>query len=609
MALSVIVKPTPQLTFSTRYQPQTGMMSVTGNVVTGGSGNEITSGKAKGQLFSETVDWTPTTRLYLEGNINVAYNYIQTAYPVVVVSGHDQHRHPDPECQQQLHQPAAGCCGFVLDKRRTTCSSRRIAPRRTITIRRSQPAASPTGRASSSKARTLGWKHKFSDRLIAEGKAGYLRRTDGTTGGFTNYRGPLRLPVAHLRPLTAAPGEDESCQPPPEETTAERLARVESRLARLEEHLHFGISAAADPSPGAASRAIGRVRICGRAGRCLRQAVRHRRSRARRRLHPLAAPPEPARRRAGADRLRSGGRPFPPGPRRPPRLRAHLPEISGAARAWVMLYFATLRLCHFSGRHPLQRRGGLRAEALLVAAVAVDLGAGAALAFALAGGPRPRDWIGDRACRRFGLVRARLRHRPGCSRRPIRPPAMRWPGFVLLGIALTYGTYLLWAVGDPLLGRPVALAAAPAASLGVLPGLRGHPRRRLPGGSRPRRRTIPSPTWAPSSTAAPRLPELFVLCRARPYSARSSRRASAAARHRVSRPGRGMSGRATAAGSQPSSMPCLATWPSAWPSSRRLRCPRFLSGCPCKAWWLWRPPSGSSLASSLSQISSSMRPL
>jgi hypothetical protein len=38
---------------------------------------------------------------------------------------------------------------------------------------------------------TAGLKHKFNDRLLGECKAGYLRATDGTTGGFTNYRGPL----------------------------------------------------------------------------------------------------------------------------------------------------------------------------------------------------------------------------------------------------------------------------------------------------------------------------------------------------------------------------------------------------------------------------------
>jgi hypothetical protein len=38
---------------------------------------------------------------------------------------------------------------------------------------------------------TAGVKCKLTDRLILDAKAGYLRRTDATTGGFTNYNGPL----------------------------------------------------------------------------------------------------------------------------------------------------------------------------------------------------------------------------------------------------------------------------------------------------------------------------------------------------------------------------------------------------------------------------------
>ena len=189
MSLSVIVKPAPQITFSTRYQPQTGTMSVTGNTVTGGSNYEVTSGRAKGQLFSETVDWTPSTRLYLQGNLNVAYNYIQTAYPVVVVSATTNIATPIQNANNN-YITASGLCGFVLDKSDNVelqgfCSEAdNFNP---------QIAAGgqPYGASFLEQSVTVGLKHKFSDRLIGEGKAGYLRRTDGTTGGFTNYRGPL----------------------------------------------------------------------------------------------------------------------------------------------------------------------------------------------------------------------------------------------------------------------------------------------------------------------------------------------------------------------------------------------------------------------------------
>ena len=59
-----ILKPTPQLTFTTRYQPQAGNMSVLGiggSTLTGGDTTEVTSGKARTQTISETVDWSPYT--------------------------------------------------------------------------------------------------------------------------------------------------------------------------------------------------------------------------------------------------------------------------------------------------------------------------------------------------------------------------------------------------------------------------------------------------------------------------------------------------------------------------------------------------------------------
>ena len=79
---SVIYRPVPVLSFNTRYQPQTGSMAVTANPVNGGLGAESTSGKTKGQLISETIGWTPSGKIYLEGSINLAYSYIQTAYPL-----------------------------------------------------------------------------------------------------------------------------------------------------------------------------------------------------------------------------------------------------------------------------------------------------------------------------------------------------------------------------------------------------------------------------------------------------------------------------------------------------------------------------------------------
>ena len=62
------------------------MMSVTGNSVTGGSGDDVTSGKLSAQTISESVDWTPYKQFYLHGDVSLVYSYLQTAYPVVVVT-------------------------------------------------------------------------------------------------------------------------------------------------------------------------------------------------------------------------------------------------------------------------------------------------------------------------------------------------------------------------------------------------------------------------------------------------------------------------------------------------------------------------------------------
>ena len=38
---------------------------------------------------------------------------------------------------------------------------------------------------------TVGVKHRFSDRWIAHAKVGYFDRANDTTGGMTNYHGPM----------------------------------------------------------------------------------------------------------------------------------------------------------------------------------------------------------------------------------------------------------------------------------------------------------------------------------------------------------------------------------------------------------------------------------
>jgi hypothetical protein len=187
--LTVILKPTPQWSFTTRYQPQGGSLAVTANAVTGGVGNENTSGKVRTQIISETVDWTPTSQLYVQGNVNVAYNYLQTAYPAVLVS--TTTAIPSPiQNSNNNYVVGSALCGFVINKQ-TDAIVQGFWSQATNYNPGIAPGGQPYGAGFLEESLTVGLKHKLSDRFMVEGKAGYLRRTDATTGNFTNYRGPL----------------------------------------------------------------------------------------------------------------------------------------------------------------------------------------------------------------------------------------------------------------------------------------------------------------------------------------------------------------------------------------------------------------------------------
>jgi len=188
--VTVTVKPIPEVTCATRYQQQDGKMAVTSNAVTGGLGTESPSGKASGQSISETIDWSPYRQLYFEGSINVVYNYIQTSYPTVVVVTTSPAVPVPFQNSNNNYITGSALCGFAVDKltdaqiQGTWQQANNYNPQVAL-------GGQPYGASFSMESITLGLKHKFTARLIGEAKVGYLRSTDGTTGSFTNYHGPL----------------------------------------------------------------------------------------------------------------------------------------------------------------------------------------------------------------------------------------------------------------------------------------------------------------------------------------------------------------------------------------------------------------------------------
>ena len=132
----------------------------------------------------------------------------------------------------------------------------------------------------------------------------------------------------------------------------------------------------------------------------------------------------------------------------------------------ALLFFATLRLCFFGARHALEA-ASLPGGAALVAAAGLNLAVAArwkspllwglvvvmGYATALAVGSA---WFALTAIVVTSAVAAGVSVGQG------------WPALKLLAIALGYFTYLLWALNDPLLGRPAEIVTSFRAGLGFL---------------------------------------------------------------------------------------------------------------------------------------------
>ncbi len=188
--LSAIYRPLPELSFNTRYQQQDGKMSVTANTVTGGLGYESPSGKATIRMISETVDWAPYKQVYVQGNVNVVYNTLQTSYPAVLVKATAPFVAVPIVNADNNYIVGSALCGFALDKR-TDLQVQGLWERANNYNPQVASGGQPYGAGFNFQSVTVGLKHKFTDRIMGEAKVGYLRSTSDTTGGFTNYNGPL----------------------------------------------------------------------------------------------------------------------------------------------------------------------------------------------------------------------------------------------------------------------------------------------------------------------------------------------------------------------------------------------------------------------------------
>ncbi len=190
--LTAIVKANEALSFTTRYLNQAGKMKVTGFLPTFPA---YDSCDAKNQSIGETIDWTPATSFYAQANVNLVYNNINTVYPnagIAPASGTSQAWDVNMVLQDSKNNYLTttlllGAVMTKTDDLQLQWNYYRADDGNTALAVRTMPY----GVVAKDVAVTVGLKHKFSDKMVGNAKLGYFDSTNGTTGGLTNFHGPI----------------------------------------------------------------------------------------------------------------------------------------------------------------------------------------------------------------------------------------------------------------------------------------------------------------------------------------------------------------------------------------------------------------------------------
>jgi len=177
--LTAIVKPRANLSFTTRVVKQTGKMDTTVDGGTSMRSNDLTNWQ-----LGETIDFAPSAQTYVQANINAAYNTIQTAYPYVGGLGNEVVRNSDNN-----YVNGSLVAGWVAGK--NTDASVQFIYYRADNYKTPTNATLWYGAGDKEYLVTAGVKHRFSDKLIGQFKVGYIDSKSDTTGGNTNFRGPI----------------------------------------------------------------------------------------------------------------------------------------------------------------------------------------------------------------------------------------------------------------------------------------------------------------------------------------------------------------------------------------------------------------------------------
>ncbi|MDD3179652.1 MAG: hypothetical protein PHQ04_04795 [Opitutaceae bacterium] len=177
--LTATVRPLLTLAFTTRYVGLNAEMHTTVDAAA-----EYQSADSKIHQFGETIDWTPNSQVYVQGNLNVVFDTTSTSYPRAGGNANIVLHNADNN-----YWNASVVAGFVVNK--ATDAQVQFTCYRADNYDASLIATTPSGAGIKDYTATIGLKHKFSDSMAGAVKVGYFDSRCDTTGGFTNYKGPL----------------------------------------------------------------------------------------------------------------------------------------------------------------------------------------------------------------------------------------------------------------------------------------------------------------------------------------------------------------------------------------------------------------------------------
>jgi hypothetical protein len=178
--VTAIVKPLPVLSLTTRYIVQRGKSTISEDAFAEG-----VAGDSRRYQLSETVDWNPSKAMYAQANANIVYDTIVTSYPRVTGAARDVLHNSDNN-----YRNGNAIVGFVLTKSTDAQLEATFYKSGNYNAALAYTTM-PFGMSAREVTMTAGIKHKFGEKSVATAKFGYLNSSNDTTGGNTNYRGPL----------------------------------------------------------------------------------------------------------------------------------------------------------------------------------------------------------------------------------------------------------------------------------------------------------------------------------------------------------------------------------------------------------------------------------